>query len=172
GPHLDSENAGLKTIVEMLNASGLTSEYVDSKSVKQNAFLKTVLNAALMPICAVMNLTMKQAMSLIATRELAMEVLNEGLAVGEKLGYDYGEHILQTCVGYLDKGGDHHPSMSVDIQHKRPTEIEFINGKILELGSQFDDLDLSTNRVLVSLIMTQEVLNGTRKPDDFPEYLL
>ena len=172
GPHLESENAGLKTIVDLLNASGLTSEYVDSKAVKQKAFLKTVLNAALMPICAVMKLTMKQAMHTAATRELATQILSEGLKVGEKLGYDYGDNILNICVGYLDKGGDHHPSMSVDIEHKRPTEIDFINGKILELGSAFDDLDLPTNRVFVSLIMTQEVLNGTRKSDDFPDYLL
>jgi ketopantoate reductase len=75
-------------------------------------------------------------------------------------------------MGYLDKGGDHHPSMTTDLQGKRATEIEFINGKILELGQQFKGLNLDVNRVMVSLIMSMEVRNGTREPGNFPEYLI
>jgi 2-dehydropantoate 2-reductase len=119
-----------------------------------------------------MNLTMKQAMQGKATRKLASDLLKEGFAVAKQLGYDYGENIYQQCMGYLDKGGDHHPSMTGDINNKRPTEIDFINGKILEIGQQFKNVDLEVNRVLVSMLMTEEVRNGTRKPEEFPDYLV
>ena len=101
----------LKIFVEALNESGLTSEIVDSTTIKKKAFLKAVLNSALMPICGVMDLTMKQAMANKATRKLAEDLLREGFAVGSKLGYDYGADIMETSIGYLDTGGDHHPSL-------------------------------------------------------------
>jgi 2-dehydropantoate 2-reductase len=172
GPHTERDDARLSTLVDMANSVGLTSELVDPTTVKKRAFLKTVLNSALMPICAVLGLTMREAMEGKATRELATDLLREGIAVGARLGYDYGEGIIEKCLSYLDAGGDHHPSMSVDLWNKRPTEICFINAKILEIGSGFDDLDLEVNRVLVALLMTMEVRNGTRKPGDFPDYVI
>ena len=90
----------------------------------------------------------------------------------ERLGYDYGEGIFEKCMAYLDKGGPHHPSMTVDMRNNRPTEIDFINGRILEVGVGFEDIELEVNRVMVSLIMTMEVMNGTRKPEDIPDYVL
>ncbi|NIO28385.1 MAG: hypothetical protein GTO29_07530 [Candidatus Latescibacteria bacterium] len=168
----EREEPRLTTIIDMLNSAGLTSELVSPFTIKKKAFLKTVLNASLLPLCAVMELTMKQAMQGKATRPLVEKLVREGLSVAERLEYDYGEDIFEQCMGYLDKGGDHHPSMTVDLQCKLPTEIDFINGKILEIGHSFGDLDLETHRFFVSLLMTAEVKNGTREPDDFPEYLL
>lgn len=172
GPLTERENSVLGAIVEHLNSIGLESVLLDSFEIKKKAFLKTVLNSALMPLCATMGLTMKEAMDGVATRKLAGDLLGEGFRLGKKLGFDYGEEIREKCIGYLDKGGDHHPSMSVDLRNERRTEIEFINGKILEIGRQFDDLDLEVNRVMVSLLISQEVRNGTRKPDEIPDYLL
>ncbi|MCX6646447.1 MAG: NAD(P)-binding domain-containing protein [bacterium] len=172
GPLGDKVDPKLERIVEMLNSVGLKSELVDSKGIKSCAYLKTTLNSALMPICGVMGLTMKEAMTGKATRRLAGDLLREGFSVAEKLGYSYGENIWETCMGYLDKGGDHHPSMTTDLQCKRATEIEFINGKILEIGMKFKDLDMEVNRVMVSMIMSMEVRNGTRDPGNFPEYLV
>jgi 2-dehydropantoate 2-reductase len=40
-------------------------------------------------------------------------------------------------MGYLSKGGHHKPSMLIDIESKKPTEIEFLNGKIVELGKKY-----------------------------------
>ncbi len=168
----DREEPRLVRLVEMLNSVGLTSEIVSPTMIKKYAFLKTVLTSALMPICAVMNLTMKEAMSGKATRELAGDVVREGLSVAARCGHEYPEDMWQKCMGYLDKGGDHHPSMSVDLRSKRPTEIDFINGKILEIGRKFDNLELPVNRVVTALLMTQEVRNGTRKPDQIPDHVI
>jgi 2-dehydropantoate 2-reductase len=143
-----------------------------ARLVEKRAWLKTILNSALMPVCAVMHLTMKEAMEGRATRRLAADLLDEGLAVAARLGYEYGDDIFEKCMGYLDKGGNHHPSMSIDLSNSRPTEIDFINGKILEVGRQLGDVNVEVNRVFVTLVMTQEVRNGTRKPEDFPEYLV
>jgi len=167
----DGRRGPIERLVELFNATGMTSEFVDPVTIKKKVFLKTVLTAALMPMCAVMGLTMKEAMTCQATRRLAGDVVSEGLAVGRRLGYEYGEGIWEECMGYLDKGGSHHPSMSIDIRNRQPTEIEFINGKLLEIGSRFGELRLEVNRVLVSLLMALELRNGTRGPGEFPSYI-
>jgi len=171
GPVTNLENPRIHLFLQKLNAAGLHCELVDSSAIKQKAYLKTTLNAALLPLCAVMMLTMKEAMTNPVTRRMAGDVMKECFAVAERLGYDYGDGIFELCMGYLDKGGDHHPSMSGDIKNKLPTEIDFINGKVLELGQEFDDLDLNVNRVLVSMIVAQEIRDGTRRPKDIPDYL-
>jgi len=161
----------LKRLVDALTSVGLTSEMLAKGEIKPKAFLKTILTSALMPLCAVMKLTMQEAMEGRATRQLAGEVLREGLAVAARRGHKYPENIWELCMGYLDRGGKHHPSMSIDIMNKRPTEIDFINGKILERGHGLDDLPLEVNRVLTYLLMSLEVKNGTRGLDEFPDHL-
>lgn len=157
--------------VARLNAAGLTSEVISPLEIKKRAFLKTILTSALMPICAVMKLTMKEAMAGTATRQLAGDLLHEGLSVAARLGYDYGPDIWEKCMGYLEKGGNHHPSMSVDLWKKHPTEIDYINAKILEIGQHFPGLDLEVNRVMTCLLMTCEAQNGTRPAECFPDCL-
>lgn len=164
----DHEDSRLTTFVNLLNSVDVPTDLVDSKTIKKKAFLKTTLNAALMPLCAVMGLTMREAIEGKATLQIAKNLLRESLSVGERLGYDYGKDIAEQCMHYLMGGGDHHPSMSVDLRNGRPTEIEFINGKILEIGRRFEGLDLEVTRIMVSLVMTQEVRNGTRRPEEFP----
>jgi ketopantoate reductase len=112
----------LAKIIDMLNSVELTSEQVDTRTIKKKAFLKTILNSGLMPLCAVLKLTMKQAMEGPVTRKLVEGLLREGLAVADKLGYDYGDGIFDMCMGYLDRGGDHYPSMCVDLECRMATE--------------------------------------------------
>jgi 2-dehydropantoate 2-reductase len=170
--HLTREDdARLVKVVEMLDSVNVPTDLVDPVTIKKSAFFKTVLNSALMPVCAVMGLTMREALDQPATHALAEDLVKEGLAVAERLDYYYGENVVERCMGYLEGGGDHHPSMSKDLQNRRPTEIDFLNGKILEIGCRFPDLQLVVNRVLVSMIMTWEVRNGTRSPADIPCYL-
>jgi len=172
GHFVRDKDPKLEEVVHMLDSVHVPTDSVDSRTIKQKAFFKTILNSALMPICAVMGLTMREALDGGATRKLAADLVGEGLAVAERLGYDYGEGISERCMEYLEKGGDHHPSMSMDLRDRRPTEIEFLNGKILEIGRAYEDLSLEVNRIFVSLIMTWEVGNGTRDPENIPCYLV
>jgi len=167
----DREEPRLTLLVEMLNTTGLTTKLVTPMEIKKQAFLKTILNSALMPVCGVLGLTMKEAMSCKIIRGYAEDLVREGLAVAARLGYHYGENCLENCLEYLDRGGNHYPSMWVDLENKLPTEIDFLNGKIMALGWMFSDLRLTTNRVFVSLVVAREIKNGTRSAADIPYYI-
>ena len=171
GPITDRQDERVKQLSEMMTGIGLTTQYVDSNEVRKKAFLKTVLNAALMPMCGVLGLTMKEAMTCQIMRGYAGDLVREGLELGAKLGYDYGETSWQDCMDYLDKGGNHYPSMWWDLEGERPTEIEFLNGKIVELAREYDDVDVNINRIFVSLVVSREIKNGTRAMDGIPYYL-
>jgi 2-dehydropantoate 2-reductase len=159
-------------ITRALNSVDLTSEIVDTFTMKKKAWTKTILNASVMPVCGMMRLTLSEVMSCAVTRKITGELVHEGINVGNKVGFGFTDDMYDTCMYYLDLGGDHHPSMTKDLIEKKPTEIEFINGKILEHGLKYDDVSVQVTRIMVMFIMTQEVVNGTRKPDEFPDYIM
>jgi 2-dehydropantoate 2-reductase len=51
--------------------------------------------------------------------------------------------------------GDHKPSMLIDIEMKRRTEIDFMNGKFVEYGEQAG-IETPYNRTLRSLVKALE----------------
>ena len=113
----------------MMTAAGLeTKEHSD---VKEVVWEKTILNSTLCSICAVTGQTMKEAMENPHTLDLVVKVLKEGLAVAKADGYDFGDKALTRFVSYLKKGGAHKPSMLIDVERRRPTEVDFMSGAIV-----------------------------------------
>ncbi len=159
------------TLIEKLNVAGLSTEMVSAHEIKKKVFFKTILNSALNALCASTGISMRQAMSLPHTRNLANLLIREGLSVGSAVGYYYGENSLEFCTRYLDQGGDHLPSMWMDLQRGLPTEIEYINGKIVQIGMMFKNVDVDVNVFFTSMIITEEIKSGVRAPDDIPDYL-
>ena len=172
GPATERTPEKMNEIADLLTQAGLTSLSVDHYEMKKSAFYKTILNSALNALCAAHGLTMARAMHLRHTRRTAKVLLREGLTVAGLVGYNYGEDALDRCMEYLQGGGDHYPSMWFDIKERRPTEIEYIIGKIVKIGSMFRAVDVSHNLYFTSAIVTQEIKNGTRLDDDIPEYLI
>jgi 2-dehydropantoate 2-reductase len=170
GPASERPN-DLSDIAGTLTRAGLETVAIDHREVKRQAFFKTILNSALNALCASTGITMAKAMQYRHTRSLAKTLIREGLATASMLGYYYGENTLSNCMQYLDAGGDHYPSMWTDLHRGLPTEIEFINGAIVRIAEQFKDLDVDLNKFFVSMVMTEEIKNGSRKPDDIPDYL-
>jgi len=172
GPATERSPERMNEIADLLTRAGLTSHCVDHHDMKKAAFYKTILNSALNALCAAHGLTMSRAMRLKHTRRTARVLLREGLTVAGLVGYNYGEDALERCIDYLEGGGDHYPSMWFDLKDRRPTEIEYINGKIVKIGQMFKGADVSHNAYFTSAIVTQEIKNESRDEDDIPEYLI
>jgi 2-dehydropantoate 2-reductase len=172
GPASERAPERMSEVAEMLTETGLTTLSVSHHEMKKAAFFKAIVNSALNALCAAHGLTMERAMQLKHTRSTARVLLREGLTVAGLVGYNYGEDALDTCIKYLEGGGDHHPSMWFDLKDRQPTEIEFINGKIVKIGRMFHGVDVGHNTFFTGAIVTQEIKNGTREDDDIPEYLI
>lgn len=69
--------------------------------IKKHEWRKTILNAALMPVCATTGLTMKEAMESMECRFLSEQILLESIRVAKKLGFKYEDNFFENCLAYL-----------------------------------------------------------------------
>lgn len=170
GPHTNCSSFDLSWIVDLLNESELSTQLVTKEEMKSSAFIKTALNATLNPYCSISNLTMSEAMR-TPSRTIVCQILKENLSVGKALGYDIDEKSIEKyLLNYLAKGGNHYPSMWGDIHHKRQTEIDFINGQILDMAYRLK-LDLPMNQLITTMVIASEIKNGVRNEESMPSYL-
>jgi len=130
---LSSKNRSIANeIAEIISDAGL--ETVHTPEIKKFEWKKTILNAALMPVCATTGLTMKQAMEREETRFLCEQILSECIQVAKKLGFKYERNFFENCLAYLDNAGNHKPSTSIDLEAGNP--IEYIFQPIIDYGKK------------------------------------
>jgi len=146
-------DATTQKIAQILTDAGLTTQ--ETPLIKKEVWEKTILNAALCSICAVTGQTMREAMQFEHSRELAIKVIEEGLEVAKADGYDFGPEGLSRFVSYLEKGGAHKPSMVIDVENKRPTEVDFISGAVARYGEKYK-IPTPVNSTFTRLIKTIE----------------
>ena len=138
-PHFIQEldpnsQAAAKAIAEAFSHCGLTTEYTDQ--IISKVWRKSIMNACMNPVCAVTGLTMAQAMNDPMVFETVDALLKECVKVARAneifIGWDY----YPGAVAYMRNAGNHKPSMLMDVENNRLTEIDFINGKFVDYGAQ------------------------------------
>ncbi|MBI5014787.1 MAG: 2-dehydropantoate 2-reductase [Deltaproteobacteria bacterium] len=148
-----ASRAAAEGVVQALTSSGLPTEHTGQ--IVNMVWRKSIMNACMNPVCAVTGMTMAQAMRDLYISQLVDQLIKEGVAVARaneiSLGWDYYPY----CMGYLRTAGDHKPSMLIDIEMKRRTEVDFINGKIVDYGEQAG-ISTPYNRTLRGLVKALE----------------
>jgi len=132
----DSRTKESQRFADILNSIKFFTENVESFELSKRIWEKTILNASLSALCGVGRLTMAEAMADDDTVELIEQIINEGIDVAEKEKIRFPDDFVRKCMQYLKKGGDHFPSLAVDIINSRQTEIDYFNGKIVEYGKK------------------------------------
>nr|NIP66913.1 hypothetical protein [Candidatus Bathyarchaeota archaeon]NIR15731.1 hypothetical protein [Desulfobacterales bacterium]NIU80915.1 hypothetical protein [Candidatus Bathyarchaeota archaeon]NIV67574.1 hypothetical protein [Candidatus Bathyarchaeota archaeon]NIW16252.1 hypothetical protein [Candidatus Bathyarchaeota archaeon] len=140
-------------IAKAMTASGLETE--ETPQIKKHIWKKTILNSALCSICAITRQTMKEAMEFKHSRNLAVKMLEEGLEVAKEDGYDFGPEALAQFSSYLKKGGAHKPSMLIDVENERPTEVDFMSGAVARYGQTYE-IPTPVNSTLTDLLKALE----------------
>lgn len=143
-----------RDLADLITASGMETAF--TPEIKKYEWEKVILNAALSPVCALTQKTMKQMMECGETRELVKAILREGIEVAKANDIHFDLGFLEHCMDYLDKAGHHKTSMHVDIDRGSPTEIAFLNEKIVEYG-KLKGIPTPYNSTIVSLIRGLEL---------------
>jgi 2-dehydropantoate 2-reductase len=133
--HPDARPA-VRAVSEALSEAGLNTQRTDD--IVSMVWRKSIMNAAMNPVCAVTGLTMSKAMNdplvLELIDALTIECTRVARANEISLGWDYYPYAMD----YLRSAGDHKPSMLMDIINNRRTEVDYMNGKMIEYGRQAD----------------------------------
>jgi len=132
----DARPEKAEEIAKILSSVGLETKAVNAFEILKRSWEKTILNASLSPLCGVGRLTMAEAMNDPDTLELIEQIISEGIEVAKKENIYFPDDFTRQCMRYLKKGGDHFPSLALDLINNRPTEIDYFNGKIVEYGKK------------------------------------
>jgi 2-dehydropantoate 2-reductase len=135
-------------VADVLTETGLETIYTGN--IKNPEWEKAILNASLAPVSAVTGLTMKEVMDYAPLRQMVEKLLGESIQVAGGSGIEFSNNFYEHCLAYLGKGGYHKPSMLVDIEKGGKTEIDFLNGKIVEYGEKLN-IPVSYNRMITAI---------------------
>lgn len=135
-------------IAAMLSAVGLKTEAPGD--IRSFIWEKSILNSA-MAHGAIAQLTMKQVMDSPEAVEILKAIIDESVCVGEAEGIKFRENFREYSMKYLESGGHHRPSMTVDLGNGCKTEIDYLNGRIAEYGRQHG-IPTPYNRIVTILI--------------------
>jgi 2-dehydropantoate 2-reductase len=119
-------------------------------------WLKLAINAAINPLSAlhkVKNGELAQAKYQIQIAALCDEIT----LIMQHLGFELeSDRLINAVKHVIQQTRDNYSSMNRDLQAKRKTEINFINGYILEQAARFN-LPCPVNLALCTEIRQQEV---------------
>lgn len=157
-PHFIQELApetkpAARAVAAALTKSGLPTRHTDQ--IISMVWRKAILNACMNPVCAVTGLTMAQAMNDPIVFQIIEALVKECVKVARANEIPLGWDFYPYCLEYMGTAGDHKPSMLVDIEMKRRTEIDFMNGKFVEYGRRAD-LETPYNKTLMALVKALE----------------
>jgi 2-dehydropantoate 2-reductase len=129
----DSKQAA-RGICQVLTDCGLDTLHTDQ--IRNMVWSKTVNNSCMNAVCAVTGKTMFEVINDPIVAGLVDSLLKEGVKVARANELMLGPDYYLDCLDYIRDAGHHKPSMLQDIEAGRRTEIDYINGKIIEYGER------------------------------------
>src|ERR1700722_13787122 len=144
-----------KKVANFLASGGI--EVQTSTEVVKDIWSKLALNAATLPTSVLARLTADRLLSSPDMQELMRNLLQEVIAVAnaQDIRLNFDER-WSAIVGLLKKlAPNTKGSMFQDVEQKRPTEIDVINGAIVEAGQSLKILT-PYNHAVVNLIKDLE----------------
>lgn len=140
-------------ICNVLTECGLDTLHTDL--IRNMVWSKAVNNSSMNPVCAVTGKTMFEVINDPILFNLVDSILKEGVAVARANEFILGPDFYPDCMEYIRDAGHHKPSMLQDIESGRRTEVDYINGKIIEYGVRAG-MATPYNTVLRSLVKALE----------------
>jgi 2-dehydropantoate 2-reductase len=149
----DSDRA-INRIKEMLTQAGFTTQRVPN--IENLIWSKLLINVGVNALTALTRLPNGKLLEFSGTREIMEEVVDEAKLVGGKKGIEfiYADPLAQVRK-VCQLTATNISSMLQDVLKKKRTEIDFINGVIMQEGSR-QGIPVPANTLLTHLVKTIE----------------
>ncbi|HMI30020.1 MAG TPA: 2-dehydropantoate 2-reductase [Gaiellaceae bacterium] len=146
-----SPSGEIERLADACTRAGMPAKAVPDARGPQ--WRKVIFNASTNPIGALTGLTHGRVCEDPALRALVSGLVDEGKAVAAAQGIELDadpeeliDHAARPDVAY-----DHKASMLQDVEARRPTEIDFLNGGIVRFGDEHD-VPTPLNRAIWALV--------------------
>ena len=129
-------NAAVKVeeLAGLLTRSGMNT--IALKDARGAQWTKLIFNASTNPVGALTLLHHGAATRFAPTAQLFNDLISEGEAVAKKLGIELHGDPRQLVQKGANAPGKHRASMLQDVLAKRQTEVDFMNGAIVQWGEK------------------------------------
>jgi len=148
----ESKHAAV-AIGDALSHCGFTTQRTDN--IIPMVWRKSIVNASSNSVSAVTGMTVAQTLNDPIVFQIIESLVKECVRVARANEIALGWDFYPYCIEYMRRAGDHKPSMLMDIENKRRTEVDFINGKIIEYGHRAG-LETPYNITLRALVKALE----------------
>lgn len=130
-------------------------------AVAKRIWDKVLINCALNPLGAILNMTGPALARNPYTRDLMCRAADEAEAVAAAVGIDgvHADVFRKSFIPALLRGPENYPSMAIDIQNHRKTEIDYINGAVSAKGRRLG-VPTPVNDLLTAMIHALEELTA------------
>ena len=156
--NIGGANSGnVQKVHHLLNSAGMNSYTVEDPDYY--LWHKAVINAGINPIAAILGIKNGEILTNSYASKLQESIVMEVVksAAAENINMNY-EEMLKTTRDVCEKTSLNRCSMLQDLQNRRQTEIESINGRIIEYAVK-NGMELPYNRSLYLLIKSMETIN-------------
>ncbi len=148
----------LQKIADMITASGINCEI--NENLDKYLWAKMLYNCTLNPLGAILDVTYGKLTENEYSKELMDKIIDEIFEVINASPYttlwNTADEYRQIFYSKLVPDTyNHYSSTHQDIKRKIKTEIDTLNGKVIELGEKYG-VDVSTNKIIYNLIKAIE----------------
>jgi|Deesub1362A_J573_1020465.scaffolds.fasta_scaffold00036_166 2-dehydropantoate 2-reductase len=119
-------------------------------NIREKLWEKLIINAVINPITALCRVPNGSIQNVMELRELAECIIDECLEVAKANGFEFKD-MLEKVLYVAEKTARNRSSMLQDVERKKRTEIDAINGMIMKKGEE-KGIDVNINSILVTLI--------------------
>ncbi len=140
-------------ITDIFTQAGIPTEQVHD--IRPVLWSKLFANVAINGISALTNTCNGQLLELRETRELMEAAVQEAIVVAEALGVAIAKDTLENVFAIARATASNRSSMGQDVDAKRGTEIEAINGYIVRQAAALG-IATPVNQTILSLVTTLE----------------
>lgn len=160
GETIIEKNEAAVKIAEIFNECMLKTRL--SNDINGEVWNKLVVNCVVNPLSALFHVRNCELVSdslKTVRREIVTECVEVGKAEGISFPEDLGEKIDEKISSYTNFS-----SMCQDVMKGKKTEIDFLNGRMVELGRKHH-IPTPVNEALICLIKFMEEKNGISRKD-------
>ncbi|MCC6486855.1 MAG: 2-dehydropantoate 2-reductase [Candidatus Hydrogenedentes bacterium] len=157
----------VQEIAAGMDAAGLPTVYTDR--IRTVLWGKVAYNCALNPLSALLDVPYGALLDTEHTREILRDIVFELYATGQAMGIELEPASPEAYVRLLFEKlipptAAHYASMRADLQHRRRTEIDAMNGAIVRYAGRYG-VPCPVNTLLTRLVHAREHALGVRVPE-------
>ena len=147
----NKSNFMCQIIANIFTRYGIPTEY--DANIKKRIWMKLIYNCVVSPLSAITNLCHKDIYIKGNSLKIAKSLIDECLVIAKKENIDISTNEGYECLKkVIDTKQNNKSSMCYDINNHNKSEINFINGKIVELG-KIHNIETPINNLLTFLIL-------------------